>query len=412
MKVENTEPLRIETGDNLVSVLGENLDTTKPWHIMYASPSTIVLTGQEVGRSYKGSEDGFFVLNQENFKMYFTSLAATGFTGAISVEIESETKTIYLLSGKVVFASSSLIDDRLGEICYRHNIISLQDLLNSTVKVDDKIKFGQVLLKDQVMNNMGISLALKKQVGEIIKSLFLSDYLIVHAKKNVAPVTEVIFLGDDDDFIDDCYVYGLVYMQFTRSLMPETQIQMTNKEHLVKIFPESTFYGDMLALIEQYSKVDELVQHLNLSRAYALNAIFHLYINGYLRMAPLSEATFEKGDINESLNEKIHTYELFVKYVKDHFEATNVEFPVHELIEFVHQLNGNRVPLLKIDKKAYFTKESIARLQKLTKALPHKQDYFNVRLDSMMRFVMQIAQDNLSEDLVKLVKGYYYDAVL
>src|SRR5690606_26109535 len=97
-------------------------------------------------------------------------------------------------NGDIVFAASNVIDDRLGEVIYRQAKITLDELTTSAALVSKKQKFGQVLLNNRVFTNRHLWDALKCQVAEIIRSVFMVSDVYVELKegKGLAP-TEVIF---------------------------------------------------------------------------------------------------------------------------------------------------------------------------------------------------------------------------
>ncbi len=130
-------------------------------------------------------------------------------TGTLSVSTESFKKNIYLSDGAAIFASSSLEDDRLGEMLVRAGKITSRaydrsvQLLKETGK-----RHGAILVELGYITPKELFRGVKHQIKEIIYSLFELDEGRCEFYEDVLPVDEIITLKISTD--------NLIYQGVTR----------------------------------------------------------------------------------------------------------------------------------------------------------------------------------------------------
>ena len=97
-------------------------------------------------------------------------------TGILSVRCKDIVKCIYLKTGQIVFATSTDIYDRLGEILVRSGKLTRENLdhaLHLHKKGAGLKKLGAILVENGLINPKDLFNGLKMQVKDIICSLFL-----------------------------------------------------------------------------------------------------------------------------------------------------------------------------------------------------------------------------------------------
>jgi len=94
-------------------------------------------------------------------------------TGTLVVKDGGVTKTLYLDSGRVVFASSDDTNDRLGALFLRNGMISLQSLkqASSAASASGK-RLGTVLVEMKAIRPQDLVWGVTEQVKAIVISLF------------------------------------------------------------------------------------------------------------------------------------------------------------------------------------------------------------------------------------------------
>ncbi len=103
-------------------------------------------------------------------------LQASKETGILTIRNGKEIRSIYIKDGKIISASSSLIEERLGEMLVKAGIITQReydisvDILKKTGK-----RQGAILVDAGFLTSKDLFEGLKYQVKEIISNAFLQD---------------------------------------------------------------------------------------------------------------------------------------------------------------------------------------------------------------------------------------------
>lgn len=100
------------------------------------------------------------------------AVSRSGKTGRLSFSNAEADKTLYIKSGKVVFAESSSDDDALGQYLLRTGKISLQDYTRVSKQVGPGKRFGALLVAEGVLEPKELVPAVIGQVRAIIQGLF------------------------------------------------------------------------------------------------------------------------------------------------------------------------------------------------------------------------------------------------
>jgi hypothetical protein len=93
-------------------------------------------------------------------------------TGVLIVRYEDVEKKIYMKDGEIVFASSNLKEDRLGESLVRRGKITMAQLEEASKEVKEGKKLGRVLVEKGWITPKELFYGVRAQVQEIIFNLF------------------------------------------------------------------------------------------------------------------------------------------------------------------------------------------------------------------------------------------------
>ncbi len=103
-------------------------------------------------------------------------LASSGQTVAAEFQFEGDVvKRVHLDRGEIVFATSSLVQDRLGESLVRAGQITPAQLEIAARAITPTNKLGKVLVEMGSLTPRGLFDAVRRQVEEIVESLFVLD---------------------------------------------------------------------------------------------------------------------------------------------------------------------------------------------------------------------------------------------
>lgn len=100
------------------------------------------------------------------------ALYACHATGKLTLTNGGVGKNVVLENGQLVFASSSSVDDRLGELLLRRRRISLRQLVEAGQAVGPGKRLGAILVEQGVLTPKELVRAVVEHTQEVIYSLF------------------------------------------------------------------------------------------------------------------------------------------------------------------------------------------------------------------------------------------------
>ena len=100
------------------------------------------------------------------------AVSESGKTGRLMLEDDGVEKQIFVSHGQIVFAASSLPDDRLGAYLLQRDQLALDDLMTLSPKVRPGVRLGTLLVQHGVMRSSELSRAVDGQIKAIVLSLF------------------------------------------------------------------------------------------------------------------------------------------------------------------------------------------------------------------------------------------------
>lgn len=99
-------------------------------------------------------------------------LFRAGLTGMLSFDLPDATKSLYFQNGELVYAKSSLKEDRLGECLVRMGKISQAELDRAARQINAEIKLGKILVDAGRITAKELFDGVRQQTLDIIYSLF------------------------------------------------------------------------------------------------------------------------------------------------------------------------------------------------------------------------------------------------
>jgi predicted transcriptional regulator len=102
----------------------------------------------------------FFIKDVE--KLYLDS-----FTGIILLDLAEAQKVVYVKSGEVIFARSSVNDERLGETLCRMGKLTTNELNKASKEITPNRRLGKILVENGHITSRELWLGVKRQIFEI-----------------------------------------------------------------------------------------------------------------------------------------------------------------------------------------------------------------------------------------------------
>jgi hypothetical protein len=121
-------------------------------------------------------------------------------TGILSLVSGGARKALYVKHGRVVFASSNLPNDRLGEILIREGKITVEEYELSVKAISKGKRQGKVLVEMGALNPKDLWEGVQFQVREIVYSIFQWEDGHFHFEESTLPEKERITV--DLDIVD------------------------------------------------------------------------------------------------------------------------------------------------------------------------------------------------------------------
>ena len=133
-------------------------------------------------------------LDQVGVPAILRALVRADKTGPLRFTRGRVIKTVYLQGGRLIFATSTDPDDRLGEMLLRRGLISYRDLEESVKAIRAGKRQGTALVESGSIRSRDLVQGVTEQVQEIVYSLFLWEDGAYEFVEGDLPTREVILL--------------------------------------------------------------------------------------------------------------------------------------------------------------------------------------------------------------------------
>ncbi len=147
---------------------------------MEHTPRTVVLidVNRQKLRTYINDADVAVLLQSgafdpPGFVRAVEGLLLRGFTGIILFDLADAQKVVYIKNGEVVFARSSINDERLGETLCRMGKLTVEELDKASKEITPSRRLGKVLTESGRITSRDLWLGVRRQIFEIWGSYVL-----------------------------------------------------------------------------------------------------------------------------------------------------------------------------------------------------------------------------------------------
>ena len=227
-------------------------------------------------------------------------LRETRRTGMVSLVNAGVRKSIYFLEGRLVFAASSLNQDRLGEVLLRGGKISADEYLRLSQRIRGGQRLGKALVESGVLSPKDLWWAIEHQIKEIVWSIFNWEDGYFHFEEDDLPRREKITFDLD---VEKLVVEGIRRSDGAGAIREhfistDSVVDRTDKEPPVELEPHERH---ILQLTDGKRTVFEICQESEIGEAetrkvlYTFLAIRTLKSRGP-RQAPLQQTLNDGQD--------------------------------------------------------------------------------------------------------------------
>lgn len=219
-------------------------------------------------------------------------------TGILTVVAGGARKAIYLRGGRVVFATSNLPNDRLGEILLREGKITVEEYEESIRAISKGKRQGKVLVEMGALKPKDLWAGVQFQVQEIVYSVFEWADGQFHFEESTLPERERITVDLD--------VRALVLAGLRRvDAAGPVREQFPERALVVENVPSEP--GDMLEAYERHvrglvdgeASVNDICRESEVGDAETLKVVYALLSTGLIRTRGRKVITLDQDFIQD-----------------------------------------------------------------------------------------------------------------
>ena len=210
-------------------------------------------------------------------------LRSASATGILTLVAGGARKAVYLKDGRIVFASSNLPNDRLGEILLREGKITVEEYDGSIKAISKGKRQGKALIEMGALSPKDLWEGVQFQVKEIVYSIFNWDEGQFHFEESSLPEKERITVDLD---ISEMLLLGLRRVDAggrIQSRYPEGDVL------LERVAGESAgalepYEAHVLALVDGERSVLDISRESEIGDNETLKVLYALMCTGVLRV--------------------------------------------------------------------------------------------------------------------------------
>ncbi len=389
--------LQIKSVEEGQLLTGEVIRQHSDWQVRELGRSRLIVDRSERPAAMRGDESGFGQFSRKAFAGLIYGLHQERFDGVLSIDLGNCFKRLYLRNGELVFAASTLMDDRLGEVIYRAGLITLDQLAEAAVQVTRTTKFGKVLLENRVFTTGQLWQALKLQVYSIFQSLFLQNQLYLQIQEGLEASSTLVNMDlPTYELIDDCQAYACMVEHFHKKIDVNGRVQKVESvcERLNAV--AGTFLGDTVELAITNSSVEDFLNHSKLTRLNSMCALFNLVHRHALEIDGFDANLrhFEGGQL-KVIKSQIDAYHLVLDGAKKAFTQEGLYFPLLDIELFLEQqYSFSRSPIF-VSTDGSIPLESVVSIYAKAHTSQRQTQQMAKEIQALVLFLLQLIGDLL-----------------
>ena len=357
--------------------------------------------------------DGFCKCSIKIFEYFLLGLVERQFCGMLSVDTGRGIKKLYFRNGELIFAGSDLMDDRLGEVIFRSNQISVDELTSSAVQVNREKKFGRVLLDSGKFGHFDLWNALCSQVLEILRSIFRVNTVYYHLSEVSHPPTMVSLNSKTSDIVQEFAGAGRVFRSFLKRLTPESGLELSNEAKVIlERQAANNFECDFLSLIRDHPTIKGVVEASKLRDITTYATIFKMVASKLIEpINTVVDDTF-RGVRDGVLQSKIDGFRIVRQSIISEMRQHGLGFPFGELRSFLDKNYKLHSGDIYLDEYGDFSELCLIGLHYKCQGSSMVRNNLLRCIDSIATFMLQIAVDRLPWESGKSLKQNFKEIII
>lgn len=237
----------------------------------------------------------------------FQDIRAGKKSGTAKFEQDGIAKNVYFMKGDVLFASSNINEERLGEFLMREGRLTKEQFdAASAIVIKTKKKLGAVLFELGILSPKELIIQVKLQVKHIILSLFAWRAGNYRFEEGNLTASEIIPLQMSTGTLILEGVQGLEWRNI-RKMLPGMNTVLRPSTDPSQIFQKADLNTDQKLILSLIDGIRNIEQVCSTSGIGDFNALKALYLLLALKMAEVGhiESESELAFVQDMLNETV-----------------------------------------------------------------------------------------------------------
>ena len=231
--------------------------------------------------------------------------------GSLTLLVPDARKTVYFTAGEIIYASSNVEDDRLGEVLWRHGLLQLDQLTEVHDLVTPEKKLGAVLVEHKMITPRQLYDGIKAQVLDIVYSTFhftQGEFLFVEGKVRLKGAVRLEMSTRD---VIMSGIARLEEMTKLEELFPDRKMLLIKRPVAVET-GLSDDHRKVLKLVDGKRNVDELINRSALGEMETLRTLAELRRKGAVDVRELGA---DEGHEDGTLPEVLQAYQRLFRLI-------------------------------------------------------------------------------------------------
>lgn len=238
--------------------------------------------------------------------------------GELVFSFADATKRLYLRNGNIVFASSTLLDDRLGEMLLSRGRLDRQTFEAASAAITGGKKFGRVLVEKGILSAHDLYDAVRDQIEGIVHSLFAySEGTFVFNAQPLSIANPIRLPHAMTHYILEG-VRMNDELRVSLESVSERLVVLRKTPRPLDVAHAEGHPGmlrDVLALVDGVSPVWQVLARSTWSEVNTLLALARLLRSGVLERVPLSEKRIEQEPVSLTPEQQVEEVSAFLRMV-------------------------------------------------------------------------------------------------
>ena len=238
--------------------------------------------------------------------------------GELVFSFADATKRLYLRNGNIVFASSTLLDDRLGEMLLSRGRLDRKTFEMASAAITEGKKFGRVLIEKGILSAHDLYDAVRDQIEGIVHSLFAySEGTFVFNAQPLSIANPIRLPQPMTHYI----LEGVRMNDELRVSLESVSDRLVVLRKTAKPLDVAHAEGhpgmlrDVLALVDGVAPVWQVLARSTWSEVNTLLALARLLRSGVLERVPLSEKRVETESAVFTPEQQVEEVSAFLRLV-------------------------------------------------------------------------------------------------